>query len=279
MQNPNQPPDLKHCSRLHDRRLISVSGPDAMDFLQNVMTADIRTLTDNNMIYSLLLTPQGQFLHDFFVSRQPAQEGFIVDIFSVRADDFLSRLAIFKLRAKVDIRPLDEGAVKVYAHPSQGLRDPRHSALGCRLYTADVPPTAGIQQGMHDDYIDLCTRHGIPDTPAIQPQKDFAADMNLDLLGAIAWDKGCYIGQEVTARMHYKGLAKKRLLIVEGRDITEGDMLFNGGRVVGEVRQSNPRETEQALALVRLDSLENLTSAGNKPVDVTLPAYLENSVS
>jgi len=56
-------------------------------------------------------------------------------------------------------------------------------------------------------------------------------------------------------------------------------MLFNGGRVVGEVRQSNPRETEQALALVRLDSLENLTSAGNKPVDVTLPAYLENSVS
>lgn len=278
MQNQNQPLDLKLCVPLPDRRLISVSGPDAADFLQNIMTADIRTLTPDNMLYTLLLTPQGQFLHDFFVSRQPAQDGFLVDIFSMRTDDFLSRMKMFKLRAKVEIHPLEDGSVKAYAHPSKGLPDPRHGALGCRLYTTDVA-AGSMQQGRHDDYIDLCTRHGVPDTPAIQPQKDFAADMNLDVLGAIAWDKGCYIGQEVTARMHYKGLAKKRLLIVEGRDITEGDMLFNNGRVVGEVRQSNPRESEQALAIVRLDSIEGLSSAGNKPVSAVLPSYLENSVS
>lgn len=276
MRNQKQLPDLKHCINLDNRRLVSVVGPDAMEFLQNVMTADMRTVTSVNMLYGLLLTPQGQFLHDFFVSRQPAlEDGFLLDVFADRLEDLMQRLKAFKLRARVDLRPLETDAVRVYAHPSLGLRDPRTPQLGYRLYSSDI---LGYEvTGERDDYIDLCTCSGVPDTPAILPQKDFVSDMNLDLLGAIAWDKGCYIGQEVTARMHYKGLAKKRLMIVEGKDMAEGDMIFANGRVVGEVRQSNPRNIEQALAIVRLDSLANLQSAGGRPLSARAPAYLDIS--
>ncbi|MDP2206779.1 MAG: hypothetical protein Q8K65_10795, partial [Alphaproteobacteria bacterium] len=181
MQNQNQQPELRHSIPLTDRRLMSIVGPDAMDFLQNVMTADMRQLNADNMLYGLLLTPQGQFLHDFFVSRQPAlEDGFLIDIFAARLDDFMARLKAFKLRARVDLRVLDEESVRVYAHPAQGLRDPRAAALGFRLYSADVPLEIAATP---DDYIALCTRHGVPDTPAIMPQKDFVSDMNLDLLG------------------------------------------------------------------------------------------------
>ena len=275
MQNQKQPPDLQSCLHLDNRRLVSVVGPDAMDFLQNVMTADMRQVTAVNLVYGLLLTPQGQFLHDFFVSRQPAlEDGFLVDIFADRLDDFMQRLKAFKLRARVELRPLEADAVRVYAHPSQGLRDPRARNIGYRLYSSDMIVEGA---GKFDDYIDLCTRSGLPDTPAILPQKDFVSDMNLDLLGAVAWDKGCYIGQEVTARMHYKGLAKKRLMIVEGKDMAQGDMIFAGGRVVGEVRQSNPLNIEQALAIVRLDSLASLQSAGGRPLTARAPTYLDIS--
>ncbi|MFN7113306.1 MAG: YgfZ/GcvT domain-containing protein [Alphaproteobacteria bacterium] len=277
MQNQNQPPELRNIIPLTDRRLISIVGPDAMDFLQNVMTADMRQLTPDNMLYGLLLTPQGQFLHDFFVSRQPAlEDGFLLDIFAARLDDLMIRLKAFKLRARAEMRVLDEDSVRVYAHPAVGLRDPRCAALGFRLYSADTPPGSA---GSPDDYIALCTRHAVPDTPALMPQKDFVTDMNLDLMGAIAWDKGCYIGQEVTARMHYKGLAKKRLMIVEGKDMAQGDMVFSGGRVVGEIRQSNPLDIEQGLAIVRLDSLATLQSAGGRPLKAIAPSYLDISDS
>ena len=257
--------------QLDHRRLIAITGADATDFLQNVMTGDIRQVADGKMIYALLLTPQGQILHDFFVSRLPDADGYLVDIDGARLDDFLGRLKIFKLRAKVDIRPVPPEELSVFVDASEGLADPRHPSLGMRLYSAAM---GSDLNGDADDYMDICTRAGIPDTLAFHMQKDFVADMNLDKLGAIAWDKGCYIGQEVTARMHYKGLAKKRLLIIEGKHIATGDMIFAGERVVGDIRQLNPRNPAQALAIVRLDSVQNLQSAGGYTLTAHTPEYL-----
>lgn len=264
--------------QLHHRGLISVTGPDAADFLQNVMTADIRHAVQGKLIYALLLTPQGQILHDFFVSRQEEraenENAFYVDIDKRRMDDFLSRLKIFKLRAKVDISPVPAEEKTVYAAANSGLQDPRSPLLGGRNYSA--PLSFPKPPGNDDDYLDLCTRAGIPDTSALRMQKDYAADLNLDQLGAIAWDKGCYIGQEVTARMHYKGLAKKRLMLINGKHIATGDMLFSGNnRVVGEVRQVSPRQPDMALAILRLDSLDSLKSAGGYAVTASKPEYLE----
>ncbi len=257
--------------QLDHRRLIAVTGADATDFLQNVMTGDIRHVRDGKMIYALLLTPQGQILHDFFVSYLPDSDEYLVDIDGERLDDFLARLKIFKLRAKVDIRPIPSEELSVFVHASEGASDPRHPSLGRRLYRRGLIEDLN---GDADDYLDICMRMGIPDTAAFHVQKDFVADMNLDQLGAIAWDKGCYIGQEVTARMHYKGLAKKRLLIIEGKHIATGDMIFSGERVVGDIRQINPRNPAQALAIVRLDSVQNLQSAGGYALAAHTPEYL-----
>ncbi len=269
MPNQNQPVNRLPL-QLDHRRLIAITGADATDFLQNVMTGDIRQVAENKMIYALLLTPQGQILHDFFVSRMPDMDGYYVDIDGKRLDDFLARLKIFKLRAKVDITPIPAEELSVFIHASEGFADPRHPALGMRLYRTAVDELNGDA----DDYMDICTRAGIPDTLALHVQKDFVADMNLDKLNAIAWNKGCYIGQEVTARMHYKGLAKKRLLIIEGKHIATGDMIFSGERVVGDIRQINPRNPAQALAIVRLDSIQNLQSAGGYTLVAHTPEYL-----
>lgn len=239
---------------LSDRRLIRIAGPDAQSFLQNIMTNDV---AQDGLIYSCLLTPQGQVLHDFFVVKQ-GEGDYLLDVDSGRADDLLRRLAVFKLRAKVSIT--DEAAIKVYAAP-QGLNDPRLAAVGGRLYTQDmIAKTATLS-----DYEDHLIRLGIPGAKAMRYEKDIAADLNLDLLNAIGWDKGCFIGQEVTARMKYRGLAKKRLMIVTGENLAPGETAY------GDIRQVNQAKTA-GLAVVKLAQAASFSS-------IKTPDYLLSATS
>src|SRR5690606_20547384 len=128
----------------------------------------------------------------------------------------------------------------VYAHPAEGLADPRLPALGRRFYTPEEPAETAEDASV---YHDLRIALGIPDGGrTAQQQKDFPADLNLDRLNAIAWDKGCFIGQEVAARMHHRGLAKKRLMILGGSGLAPGDPLTLDGRVMREVRDVNTRQ-------------------------------------
>lgn len=269
-------PEQKNIARLSNRRLISVIGQDAESFLQNVMTNDIRLLERDGLVYSLLLTPQGQFLHDFFVSRQPALDNaYLVDIDETRVEDFLKRLMMFKLRAQVTLKVLDADVLFVYAVTgAQGLQDPRGTALARRFYTTDV---LDCDHDL-DAYAHDVLMQGVPDSLAFMQQKDFPADLNLDYLHAIAWDKGCFIGQEVVARMHYRGLAKKRLMRVTAQGLAYGDMLFLNGRVIGEVRQVSAVVPEEGLAILRLEVLEpekpSVLTAGGRPVQAFLPVYL-----
>lgn len=218
---------------LHARKVLRIGGPDAATFLQNIFTNDIRRVSDGVLQYNLLLTPQGQVLHDVFIFARDG--GYFIDVESTRADDLLRRLKIFKLRAQIDMA---ETPLRVVAG-SDGMKDPRHEKLGHRLYTENAT------EGHGGNYDDLCISLGIPNgTKTVRYEKDFAHDVNLDLLNAIAWDKGCFIGQEVAARVHNRGLAKKRLMIVTGEGLA-GE---------GDIRQVNTAKT-QGLAVLRLDSL------------------------
>lgn len=224
-------PSLNNTILLDDRAVVRVTGDDAADFLQNIMSNDIAFAQP--LVYSCLLTPQGQFLHDFFIYKN-AENDFLLDCDAAHVDDLLRRLKIFKLRAKVNLTP-DTGLF-VYADPS-GTPDPRDPALGGRSYRkqkTDTPPRS--------EYDDLCISRGIPPRAAIKGEKDILADLNLDLLNAVGWDKGCFIGQEVTARMKYRGLAKKRLMIVAGNIMPPE---------AGEIRITNSTGT-QSLAIIRL---------------------------
>jgi folate-binding protein YgfZ len=252
---PHQNPDF--IAHLRDRAVIHVTGPDAETFLQNVMTNDMARLPQQGLLYSCLLSPQGQYLHDFFVTA--TGDGFLVDIDAGKAEDFLRRIAIFKLRAKVNFNLAPE--YKVYAGKlAAGHDDPRQAGLGKRLHaTADI--SGAVSEQIYEDW---CISKGVPGTSALKLQKDVLADVNLDLLNAVAWDKGCYIGQEVTARMRYKALAKKRLFIVNAAEIPAE---------AGEIRQINA-SGKKSLAILKLSALHIPDIAGK----IELPLYLKEVV-
>lgn len=255
---------------LSDRCLLRVSGPDAADFLQNVITNDMSRAGPGKILYACLLTPQGQYLHDFFILCDG--EDFLLDCEAARVDDLLRRFSIFKLRAKVSFSKIETGSY-IYAG-GESLLDPRLASLGGRLYAAhrmsDVQPVSA--------YYDRCIHLGIPCGSLAMTARDTMADVNLDLLDAVAWDKGCFIGQEVAARMHHRNLAKKRLLVVRGQDLKAGEKLLGGGRDAGEIRHVGSTGTE-ALAQIRLsafaDNAPPLTTPEGAAITVTKPAYLK----
>ena len=244
----NPSPDQETRIYLQSRVVLRVEGMDAESFLQNIFTNDIKKIVDGYLQYNLLLSPQGQILHDVFIFRR--EECFYVDVDRDRKEDLLRRLKIFKLRAQVIITETD---MRVYADES-GLDDPRLDDLPKRLYRLENLPTHKDEQA----YIDKSIQLGIPVTSAIRYEKDFAHDINLDTLNAIAWDKGCFIGQEVAARVHNRGLAKKRLYKVSADALIVGQSLQNEkGAVVGDIRVVDSTGT-QALALIRKDSVTGI---------------------
>ena len=238
----------KSIFHLADRAVLRVEGEDAQDFLHNIFTNDVHKLQAGQLQYNLLLTPQGQVLHDAFILRH--EDGFLIDGALARQPDLMRRLTMFKLRAKVSLSP---SPLQVYASTAAGdvaqegwLQDPRGARLGRRFYGAALD---GAVSSAHD-YDDLLISLGIPTPQAIAYERDFSHEVNLDLLHAIAWDKGCFIGQEVAARVHHKGLAKKRLYVVQGSKLSCGKIINEDGTEVGQIRHVDRAQTS-ALAVVK----------------------------
>lgn len=218
---------------LPERGLIRVSGEDAFKFLQNIITNDLSKLIDGQLLHSCLLTAQGKFLHDFFVSKK--DDAYLLDCEGgERAKDLLKRLSFYRLRAKVTLELQDN--ISVYAVFGQReFKDPRHDALGSRVFEKpDLPEvdfavwnkiriTRSIADGSRDAEI----------------EKSTLSELNMEE-SSIDYKKGCYIGQELTARIHHRGLAKKHLFPVrfEGDAPPRGTPLFNQGKTAGDMRSS-----------------------------------------
>ena len=244
--------------------MIRVAGPDAEKFLQDIITNDMRRLTDGGLLYACLLTPQGQYLHDFFIFKDG--DSFVVDTEAARTDDLLRRMNIFKLRAKVEFSETD---LKVYSSPD-GKRDPRHPTLDGRHYTVETLDAYEVYV-----YHVLCIALGIPcGSLAIRSEKETMSEVNLDLLNAVACDKGCFIGQEVAARMHNKSIAKRRLFILIGENLAFGAKLMHGDIEAGEVRQSS-HDGATALAVIKVPSAAQPLTCNGATVTVVVPDYLK----
>lgn len=247
---------------LPGRGCVCVSGPDASAFLQRLLSNDITPLEngDKRAVYACLLTPQGKFLHDMFVTC--AEGAFCLECEGgARARDLALRLARYRLRAAVEIDVQE--SVDVYALPpsaSAGYPDPRGSGLGRR--SLSVPE--GYETGDFALWDRLRIAYGIPDgSRDAEIEKSTLAELNLDRLNAVDWEKGCYVGQELTARMHYRGLAKKRLVPVRvaGESMPGFGTLLTttDGRSIGEFRSSSG---DLALVLMRLADLERVEETG-----------------
>jgi tRNA-modifying protein YgfZ len=245
---------------LEDRSIVAVSGPEARAFLQGLITNDIERLTPGRAIYAALLTAQGKILFDFLIAEGDA--AILIDCARARSDALVKRLSMYKLRAKVEIEARDQLAVLVglTGRPTERgitFEDPRLAALGHRTIgaSAEMPKVPLGPEAYHKHRLEL----GVPESGDFGSDKIFALDAGLDELHAVDFEKGCYVGQELTARMKHRGTARKRLLVVDSeQDLVVGVELRAGGHSIGEVVSVHGR---RGFALVRLDRLDEAAGA------------------
>ncbi len=271
---------------LAHRGLLRVSGPDLVDFLQGLVSNDVRQACDDRAIWAALLTPQGKFLHDLFLVGDGAG-GLWLDSEADRLEQLRKKLMLYRLRSKVDIAAetawsvsvlFGDGALAALGLASQAgaakplgkgvcFTDPRLPELGARAILPAGEADAllaerGFARADAAAYESLRIGLGVPDG-----SRDMAVDKatllenGFEELRGVDWDKGCFMGQELTARTKYRGLVKKRLLpvAVDGPLPAPGTLVMFEGKEAGEVRSG---VADQALALLRLDTLKKAADSG-----------------
>src|SRR5215813_143598 len=249
---------------LDERGILAVSGTDRRSFLQGLVSNDVEKVSEAEARYAALLTAQGKYLHDFMMVEFAGAVWLEVE--GTRLGDLKRRLSIYRLRAKAALeeRPdlgvavvFGDGALAVMgfsgergtARPfASGIAfvDPRLAALGvrCVLPRADLRLSLegiGLAETGFLAYDRLRLELGVPDgSRDLVPEKSILLEAGFDELNGVDWQKGCYIGQELTARTKYRGLIKKRLIPVgiNGPAPAPGTIITADGREVGEMRSS-----------------------------------------
>jgi hypothetical protein len=210
------------------RGLIHLEGEDRVSFLQGLVSNDVEKVAGGAIQYSCLLTPQGKFLHDFFVH---AGDGFLLlDCEGgARGKDLYDRLNKFRLRAKVKISLEEDNPVYAVFDADEGLPDPRSEVLGRRTFEKPA-----LDEQPFEEWDRRRIAATIPDgSRDMELEKSTLLEAHIDKLHGLDWNKGCYMGQELTARMHYRGLAKKHLYTVTFKDTAPAPFsdLPNGGQM------------------------------------------------
>jgi folate-binding protein YgfZ len=261
---------------LEDRGILAVSGADCRIFLQGLVSNDVDKVGPAQARYAALLTAQGKYLHDFIMIELGGE--IWLETEARRLSDLKRRLSIYRMRAKAALDERPELAVAVVfgegAHAAMGLSeepgaarpfasgvafvDPRLATLGvrCLLPRTDIQRALegrGLTEAGFAAYDRLRLELGIPDGGRdLVPEKSILLEAGFDELNGVDWQKGCYIGQELTARTKYRGLIKKRLMPVEidGLVPAPGTIVTVDGREVGEMRSSRDGV---GLALLRIE--------------------------
>ncbi len=279
---------------LPGRAFIRIRGEDARAFLQGLISNDIHALSPVRALYALLLTPQGKFLHDFFLTQQ--DDAILLECEQARAEELLRRLSMYRLRSKValELLPPQEMAAAAWFGAGMPLgspgvmqadgsyADPRLAGLGMRLRAAPEALAAWkearqARAGGAKDYHDWRIACGVPEGGMdLIPEKTLPLDYGLDRLHAVDYGKGCYVGQEVTARMHYRATLRKRLYSVQADAPLPGPgvQIRAGDAVIGELRSCAGKA---GLALLNQEEWEAngraSLQADGVPLRAELPAW------
>lgn len=242
----------------YPRTIITLQGADSVSFLQGLTTQDVASASESALVFTAFLSPQGKLLFDAFLWR--TRDTLMLDTDSKSHEALLAFLTRYKLRAKVTIATSGLQLSLLTHHLSDGFADPRHPDMPRRYYSDTV----------HDDAISAVAYHrsrtalAIPEAAYDTAGDDTAMDIGYDALGAISFTKGCYVGQEVTARMHYKQIARKSIIAVRSQATLPafGSPIVAGPLTLGSMRSHSGSE---GLALIRLDTWEEATHA-NHPI-------------
>ena len=262
------------------RDIVEISGPDTRTFLQGLISQDVEKVTQYHAAYGTLLTPQGKFLHDFILIA--SDDSLLLDTEAGRGAELIGRLSRFKLRAKAELALRedltittvfgDEASTALGLEPVPGatLRDggrivfvdPRTAQLGARILATPAGTGAfldgkPLEAGVPEDYDRLRIALAVPDGARdMELEKSTLLESNIDLLHGIDWEKGCYMGQELTARTKYRGLVKRQLRAfrADGQLPEPGSTIHAGEKSVGDVRSVSG---DHVLASVRTETDED----------------------
>jgi folate-binding protein YgfZ len=264
---------------LPDRGVVKVAGDDARKFLNGLLTADTAKVTPEAARFAALLTPQGKIIVDCIVAETPPEDGFalFLDCPRALAPGFVERLNFYKLRARVIVEDLSETLGVLAAWDGEGTtdyglvyRDPRLPALGLRAMipphrAADAASDLGAELLDAEAYEAHRIALGIPRGGLDFMYGDaFPHEADMDQLGGVDFEKGCYVGQEVVSRMEHRGTARNRVVPVTYDEFApeEGTTVLAGERQVGTMGSSS---SGRALALLRLDRVADALGA-NTPL-------------
>lgn len=262
-------------AHLNSRALVAISGADSRAWLDNLLSNAVEGLSPGQTRAALLLTPQGKYLFDLVVIAPPADEAqdiLLLDVQAARREALIQRLGLYRLRSKVSIEPVDGAVWAAWgADPGQGWTpDPRLIALGWRGYGREAAVDAG-----EDAYDAHRLALGVPD-PArdCEPDRTFPLEADADLLNAIDFHKGCYIGQETTSRMKRRSAVKTRMvpIVFDGPAPPFGaPVQTEGGLRAGEALSGRDG---RALALLRLDrAVSGPLVCDGRPLTLDIPPW------
>ncbi|HEU4987700.1 MAG TPA: folate-binding protein, partial [Rhizobiaceae bacterium] len=207
---------------LHDRALLSVTGPEAEHFLQNVLTNDFGALEAGEVRPGALLNPQGKILFDYLVSRN-GPDDFLIECREDIAHDFMKRLTLYRLRAKAEIAKRDQAVVAVSwdadsADSKDGSAGPADRRFPDEARVYRFYEHFPAQDASAEDWKLMRIRHGVAESGTDYELGDaFPHDVLLDQNGGVGLKKGCYVGQEVVSHMQHRGTARRRVLIAHGK--------------------------------------------------------------
>ena len=214
--------------RNDNSRFLSVEGKDSSDFLQNLITNDVNKCTKENIIYSCLLTPQGKFIADFFIFKK--DDNYIIETHSLFYETLLKKLKLYKLRSKILINEITNlCSYSVFSELNNNMNfiifctDPRSNKIGNKLIckSEDSEILKNVKEIDEKKYHEILIRNTVPLSHFdLKENKSLLLENNFENLNAISWDKGCYVGQELTARMKYRALLKKRIYSLAVKDGT-----------------------------------------------------------
>ena len=279
-----------------DRGVIRIAGEDRSTFLQGLVSNDVLKVTAERAGYGAFLTAQGKFLHDFFLIE--TGDALLIETAADRIDEFFAKLKMYKLRSKVEMTvesdawivaavfgpdtfdtltlPAERGAASGFA---EGLAfvDPRHADAGARVLLPDITgaaalEAAGLKQTDRAAYDRRRVSIGLPDgSKDMAIEKTVLLEAGFEELGGVDFEKGCYMGQELTARTKYRGLVKRRLMpiIINGPLPEPGTEITLDGREAGEVRSVVPNSGGgnegggMGLAMIRLNRLDEALRSGD----------------
>ena len=259
-----------------DSKFLIISGEDSKDFLQSLITNDINKCFNNNIIYSCLLSPQGKFIADFFISNYSGK--YLIEVHEKLFDYFLSKIKIYKLRSKIEIEEnIDFHSIilfekNIFKESNKDIfffKDPRCINLGTKAYIKksifnDVVNKLKLNEISFNVYRKELMKNLIPYSPEdLIINKSLLLENNFQNLNAIDWNKGCYVGQEITARMKYRSLLKKQLYVlkISSGTVKLGEILFDNDIKIGEIVS---KCDQYLLAMLKINLAEERKNNKNK---------------